>query len=252
MQHRLLGLLFVIPFTCSILLASVVSPPEGNAIGKLESLLSIYSIEHGRLPDDWSDLLQYDPDLIALKSYFRGEENLDDLYSFIPERDRSLFKEGQLVLIRHKPMKWPETWNGAASGINQTLLDPDKLAEWERLKNRNGEIRYLIYVTEQRTLKSEWWHEDKVQEMLAETGLKIPPPAPYHAPHQPLVEKFGNTSALASPVVAAESIPDITYKTLSTRAATPDTRPAESSNPLWWIIGLIILAAGAVFITRMK
>lgn len=79
--------------------------------------------------------------------------------------------------------------------------------------------------------------EEPAQQLAAPPAAIEPtlePPAPVAPPPEPTPEPVKSS--------VAASIP--------TPAAAP--APAAKKNPVWWIVGLIILAAGAAFMARMK
>lgn len=238
LNFNIFALLFALSMPLSLLKAAVASPAEGNAIYKLEGLVSLFVAEHNRLPDSWQDMFQYDPELSMLDGYFKGSDNLGDLYSFIPAAERTKFWDGQILLIRSKPMSWPEIWKDPLLDIDLATLPAEKKAELASIQAHQGSIRYLIYRDKAGHLKTEWWHEHKVQSMVAETGIVIPPPTPYKLP-VPVVSASENTTKVAPSASPAKT-------------PLPVSSVPTASNYIQWIIAAVITLAAILFIARLR
>lgn len=110
-----------------------------------------------------------------------------------------------------------------------------------------------------------WWELNQAA-LLANQFDKVQVPASYPAgipPEQPAQQLATPPAPIAptpeppAPVAPPPPAPtpepvksSIMAAAIPTPAAEP--APATKSNPVWWIVGLIILAAGVVFVVRKK
>lgn len=219
--------------------------PEAVRIGMLAVDLSVYEgSQNGLSANTWQDIAAFFGDLQRIDVEIEGGRRFTEIYSLIPMEEGKKFPEGTLICVRYEPAAWPAVWSD----------DPTKKEKNAGDLNREKPIRYLVYKNQRGDILSTWWYEEKIQAMLAQTGLRIPPPTPYYpSPHTPPGENSTTTSSLAVPVVAAETAPAVAPATVPKPAAVPVAPPTKSSNPLWWIVGAIAgLVAVVWFVARKK
>jgi hypothetical protein len=189
----------------------------------------------------WEQLAQVDPYLTSTNLYFRAKKAWE-VFAFIPIADRGKFPEGNLILVQVESMPWPNEWKTS---------DPNN--EGKYLQHASHlPIRLLVYKSAGE-LRAEYWPEAKFQAMLAETGLTIPPPSPYHpSPANLLDEKRFEPSTPTAPGVA-HSAPVFTPSATPTPTTAPVApSPAKSSNLLWWIVSAIAALATVLFLATRK
>lgn len=94
-----------------------------------------------------------------------------------------------------------------------------------------------------------FWAQNAAHIEAGEYNLVRPPSAVSKPPEDP------NPPAAPAPVAPPpEPMPEPVKSSVAASMPTPAAAPAPAAktNPVWWIVGLIILAAGAVFVTRKK
>ncbi|MCX6937107.1 MAG: hypothetical protein NTU80_04305 [Verrucomicrobia bacterium] len=190
----------------------------------------------------WEQLAQVDPYLTSTNLYFRANKAWE-VFTFIPIADRGKFPEGNLILVQVESMPWPNEWK-----------KPDPNHKGKYLQHASHlPIRLLVYKSAGE-LRAEYWPESKFQAMLAETGLTIPPPSPYHLlPANLPGEKPAATSSPAVPVIATETAPALAPSATPTPTTAQVAPPsAKSSSIIWWIIGAIAALAAVVLTLRRK
>jgi hypothetical protein len=185
----------------------------------------------GKPIHDWGDLARAfdDADLSRIQVKLSSGEKFTDVYSFVPSSEGVKFPEGVLICIRYKPTAWPDIWSDGPKD-----KDP-----------RARPIRYLIYKNIRGEINSEWWYEEKVQAMLAKTGLMIPPPRPYVPSQSTQVVPARSPS---SQIVAAKAEPNSPAKPAGHLATPPSVGKSKTPvNSGWWIIGAVLLLVGLTF-----
>lgn len=227
-----------------------ISPAENGAIKRFVGFYdSITSIE-GKSPSSWATIAKYDEDLEGFRDYFPEGQSIDSIYSFISKEDRSKFPDGELLLIRSKPMKWPDVWKHTPPDIDPAELTEKQRDEFKRLADREQPIRYLIYRNEAGDIDSVWWFEEDVQTMLAETGIKVPAPEPY----QPTLAPPPATSS-----AAVETMEEISMA--ETRVKEPaevklvevaEETPEQPSQWWLWLVGVLVVLGGLALVVRRK
>jgi hypothetical protein len=244
--------LFFLVLSASLLCveAKTISPAENGAIRRFVGLYdSITNIE-GKPPTSWAVIAKYDEGLEGFEDYFPEGQNIDTIYSFVAEEDRAKYPEGELLLIRAEPRDWPEVWKHTPPEIDPSELTEDQKAEFERLKNREQPIRYLVYRKEGGDLESVWWFEEDVQKMLAETGIRVPEPEPYQAQ---VVSESPATTTESEAVEAAEKATAPEQATEELASAEPSAEPTEQSSNWWlWLIGAVLVVGGIGLTLRRK
>lgn len=132
----------------------------------------------------------------------------------------------------------------AAEIIGQLIIRapefPPEVKEWAK-KHLGGPGRDIIQAGRA------WWELNQAV-LLANQFDKVQVPASYPAgvmPEEP-------TQQLAAPPAAIEPTPEPPAPVAPPSESTPakDPTSATKTNPAWWIIGLIALAASTVFVTR--
>jgi len=230
--------------------AKTISPAENGAIRRFVGFYdSITNIE-GKPPTSWAIIAKYDEGLEGFEDYFPEGQNIDTVYSFIEEEDRAKYPEGELLLIRSKPMEWPDVWAHTPPDIDPSELTEEQRAEFKRLADREQPIRYLIYRNEAGDIDSVWWFEEDVQTMLAETGIKVPAPEPY----QPAIAE-----PPAPPVAVAETteeVPTVESEVKEPAEVKPDEvteeTPEQSSQWWLWLVGALVVLGGLAVVVRRK
>lgn len=246
-------LLVILIAYAQALVAGTQVPNELAKVRGVGIQTQIYSaLNDAKLPSSWDDFIEYDPEFKSLVELEVEGNNITELYSFISEKDRAKFPEGELLLIRHKPTDWPEVWNHTHPHVDPSELTEEQRAKLKDLADRQQPIRYLVYRNKRGDLDSVWWFEKDVQKMLAETGIKVPEPVPYQAS----IEQ-------ASPAPAVEEVAEVIEEfTPSERAieepaevvATESSEePAEQSSRWWlWLIGAMVVVGGIGLAVRRK
>jgi hypothetical protein len=221
-----------------------IMTPEGVKIGILATdLKALEILRAGKPLDTWADLASvYDGDLTRIEiSQVKGE-GFTELYSLVPLHEGLKFPEGILICIRFKPTAWPSVWS---DDLNKKEKDEGDL-------NREKPIRYLVYKNQRGDILSTWWYEEKIQAMLAKTGLTIPPPTPYYPPtHTPPGEKQVDPSLPVTSVATMKASPSVTHMASSAPAPVAPP-PTKSANPVWWIIGVIAVLTAVLVLARKK
>jgi hypothetical protein len=133
---------------------------------------------------------------------------------------------------------------------------PDEVKNWARshLSKRNiGRQNELIeiirnwWTTNEAYLRAESF--DKVQ-VPSSNPASLPPkqPAQQLAAPPAVIDPTPEPPAPPPPEPTPEPIKSSVAGSIPTPATEP--APANKTNPVWWIVGLLILAAGAVFVAR--
>ena len=252
-------LTYILPvILSSIAAATTVGTREGASIIGLSGFVSIYVIEEsGKLPDSWNEIFRHEGFYERMESRFaRNDRGLTELYSFIAPEQRSLFPDGELLLIRSEPIDWPEVWkHDDVASVDPSDLTEEQQEKLERLDDHEQPIRYLLYRDKRGEIRSTWWYESDVQAMLAETGIRVPEPTPY----RPAAVSEQETGPGQVTLETAESRPPATATGQEKPATTVhEEHQAESSeekSSRWWIwlIGALIVLGGlGIMLGRKK
>lgn len=121
--------------------------------------------------------------------------------------------------------QWAKVKLGSTRQIDKMNASIQELRAWWRLNAKH-------FDSERYDLVAPFESTDKPLENLQLVPPTPEPPAPVALPTDPTSEPVKSSVAASMPTPAAEP------------------EPAAKPNSLWWIIGLIILATGAVFMTR--
>lgn len=126
------------------------------------------------------------------------------------------------------------------------FFSPDVVSWAKNVSSRYGSARPNLYLSDVRS----FWAQNGAF-IKAEEYSRVRPPKTglVDFPQQPM-----QPATLASSAVAPEKVLLPVKSTVAASIPTPAAAPesAAKTNPVWWIIGLIILAAGVVFATRKK
>jgi hypothetical protein len=220
-------------------------PVEAIHIRGVAADLSVYESSYNGLPaNTWQDIVAFFGDLQRIDVEIENGKRFTEIYSLVPAEEGKKFPEGTLICVRYEPAAWPAMWSD----------DPKKKEKDAGDLNREKPIRYLVYKNQRGDILSTWWYEEKIQAMLAKTGLTIPPPTPYHPPSpMPPGEKPAAPSTSAAPLVASQTAPVVApaaTPTPTTALVAPP--PAKSSKLIWWIVCAIAALAAVVLTGRRK
>jgi hypothetical protein len=233
------------------------STAEGSAVSALQDAIESYSGRNdGHLSNQWSDLFRSPIELTIIDQSVTPS-SVSELYVFITDPQRDLFPNGKLLLIRVVALPWPNAWK-TSTNIGGYSIDDLTRANKEEIEKSRGHqkpIRYIIFQDKRGTIRSDWWYEEKIQGMLSQTGIVVPLPTPYRqTPQTPPGEKSVSTIKSNAPAVATDAAPQT--KPTEVPAPSPTSAPTrptkQPAKPVWWIVGLIMLAAGVLFVTRKK
>jgi hypothetical protein len=218
-------------------------PVEAAHIAGVAADLSVYQACHnGEQPNSWQDIATFFGDLNRIDVKTDNGRKFTELYSLVPLSEGSKFTDGTLICVRYEPAKWPSVWSD----------DPKKEVKDEGDLNRERPIRYLVYKNQRGDILSTWWYEEKIQAMLAKTGLTIPPPTPYYPPtHTPPGEKQVDPSLPMTSVATTKALPSVT-PTVTPRPASVAPQSGKTPNSFQWIISAVIALAAVLFIARRK
>ena len=251
-------------FTLVALFSALIFPLNGNTVGTgedratsaIKSAIQSYADRNdGQLPNQWSDLFRSPMELTFIDQSI-APRSVSELYAFVISPQRDLFPEGKLLLIRVAELSWPDEWKTAVNigGYSPNEMREATAGEVEKSRAYQKPIRYIIFQDKRGKIRSDWWYEEKIQGMLSQTGIVIPPPTSYrHLP--PIIpgENPINSSKHVAPVVASETAPGIAHSATPAPGTRPvTTPPAKSSNRLWWIVGIISALVVLVLIVRRK
>ncbi|MBC2596127.1 hypothetical protein H5P28_17805 [Ruficoccus amylovorans] len=250
--------IFVVTCTLSIVsYGNTVGLPEGTAANQLSMFISIYQRwENGKLPSSWNDIAQVDEGLTSLNSSFSDGASIDKLYSFILPEDRQKYPEGELLLIRSRPMEWPEAWESGVQVEDRSKLTDEQRKEWERLqevkKGYQRPIRYLIYKDKNGEYIADWWYEDDVQKMLEKTGIRVPPPIPYHQDQHVEETVFPDQVAPVSQTVETHEKDAVPHEAPA-NFAKPQHEQEPTTTRWWsWALSAIILILALIALIRKR
>lgn len=244
-KFLLIGLLLA-----PILNAHSVSTAEASAIRGLTETIRQYRTYIKDVPvTSWDQIAELDVNLYGTKAGFKHEDPTE-LYSFIPVDQRTKFPEGELILIRYEPLPFPDLYKEHHHGHEESEAD---------LENPDYKpIRYLLYRDDRGEIQSFWWYEDRVQEMLEETGIEIPKPVKFTNYIDPRTHKGIKVNEKVEEPIAqdAEVIEEATAPEPATEelaSAKPSEEPAEQSSNWWlWLIGAVVVLAGIGMTLRRK
>jgi len=99
-----------------------------------------------------------------------------------------------------------------------------------------------------------WWTENEAY-FRAESFGKVQIPTSYPdgvMPEEPAQQLAAPSAPVAPPAPEPASEPVQSSMAAAIPTPTVEIPPAKKSNPVWWIVCLIILAAGVVFVARKK
>lgn len=233
---------------------NTMGTPEDAATSAIKSIIQSYTDRNdGQLPTKWSDLFR-SPMELALIDQSIAPHSVSELYAFITGPQRDLFPDGKLLLIRVKESPWPDAWKTSTNigGDSVGDLTRARSEEIERSRAHQKPIRYVIFQDKRGKIRSDWWYEEKIQEMLFQTGIIVPLPTPYRQrPPTPLSSTPVDASAPAAPAVAAQTVPTVAPATVPTPAPVAP-QPAKSSNLLWWLLGAIATLVAVALVIRKK
>ena len=240
-EHLLIfGLALLAP---CLLLGKSMSSPESRMVRSVAEGIRLYQTHIEDRPiESWDQIAKLDMDLHALNTYLK-DQDISELYSFVPIGERSKFPDGDLILIRYEALPYPE--------ILKDEYDPDDPRK-ERNESFYKPVRYLVYRDAEGELHGVRWYEEDIQKMLRETGIKIPPP-----------EKFTNNVVAGKNKEEAQQINQIDEppvrsasegeEALEVDTPEPSEKTVERSSKWWlWLIGAVVVVGGIGLVLRRK
>ena len=229
-------------------LANSSSTGEARAIKGLGETVRQYRTYIEDVPvTSWDQIAKIDVNLYGINAGFKDEDP-SELYSFISVGERSKFPDGELILIRYEPIAFPDAYkNRYAEGDARAIEDAE---------NPNYKpIRYLLYRDKKGEMQSFWWYEDRVQEMLKETGIKIPDPERFTNYIDPNIKHSERRVVEAVEGVDEPALPQTPDKEPGEvpTAETSEEFAEESSNWWIWLIGVLVITGGVgLMVSRKK
>lgn len=123
------------------------------------------------------------------------------------------------------------------------FFSPEVVTWAKDIKSRHKDYRPDLYLRDIRA----FWAENAAHIEAGEYNLVRPPSAASKPPEDPSPPE-------APAPLPSEPKPEPVKLSVAAPMPTPATEPAPAAktNPVWWIVGLIILAAGAMFLARKK
>jgi hypothetical protein len=191
---------------------------------------------------NWGQLEEFDFALKGLNAYF-PDSSIGEQFSFVSPHNRKKYPDGELILVQTNFMEWPAEWKAKDPTV------PGKELEGKRYEP----IRFIIYKANGRVM-SAWVTERLFKKVILDSEITLEPAknSLTFTNRVPSVKYSGLSGHVAPPPPEPTPEPVKSSVAASIPMPTAEPTPAAKSNPVWWIVGSIILAVGVVFVTRKK
>jgi len=235
--------------------ASTLEPPQPLHLNRFAAGLEIAKSEgHNLVLTKWSDIeaLPLDIQLRMLGTHVQNLPNVSDYFSIVPVGERAKFPHGNLLIISAGAFDltaFLRQWYKRDRGYTS-----DQLKDFDQNHAKAEVIRWYLSQDEEGKYKRASITEEELTKIIEQTGLKIPEPARYRFNMSQVDPATGKPiDAPSSPSTPAVSSGAESVATPSQQPVPASTQPTKQpANLVWCIVGLIILAAGVVFVTRKK
>ncbi len=246
-------LLCLVPFG---LMAGGRKPPQQIMLAKF-----VYELEQARAAgylesfSKWSDIesLPLDMQGRLLGSFSSDQTNVSDYFVIIPAPSNHDFKGGSLMMVSAEPFNLTEWYRRQVGEDASASQRKELIDEYDRLNTENEIVRW--YAT--KDLAEKWSRgsvpESFFQEYLTQTQLSIPRVTPYRFNRENYPELSQDPPVSTNiQTKSTESTSQAKPAEIPSPESAPTQPTTQSANLVWWIVGLIIFAAGVIFVARKK
>ncbi len=247
-------LLCLIPCLC---LGGGRKPADANIVARFAYELS--ALRQAGIIDDlntWADIEAIPEEAQSrLLGPPSGRPNISDSFVLIPRDKRIPLGDGLLFLVSAEPVnltKWYRDQvveKGTAPAESKALLE-----EYDRLNPVDKLARWYITINAQGIIKRNEIDEEDFLRICRANNFSLPPASPYRTNLSKQIDQYLLAQREREGASTAETT--LATKPAEITAAAPTSAPTsptkQPANPVWWIVGLIILAACVVFVTRKK